>query len=604
MTTTAVARKISGMGAIPHDAGVAFRVWAPHADAVSVVGTFNHWDAAAHPLEAEGNGYWYTNVESARIGGEYKYSVTNGERTFQRIDPYAREVTHSSGTGLIHDPGFDWGKDHYELPSWNEFVVYEMHVGTFGRSRRETGEDNSDFNAVEKLFDHLEHLGVNILQLMPTAEFAGDISWGYNPAHIFAVESAYGGPVELKEFVRNAHRRGFGVILDVVYNHFGPSDIDLWQFDGWSENDKGGIYFYNDWRAETPWGSTRPDYGRGEVRQFIFDNAMMWLDEYRIDGLRFDMTLFMRSVAGNGEMDLPDGWGLMQWINKEISDQHPGHITLAEDLQNDPGLTRAVDAGGAGFSSQWDAAFVHPIRQMLIESRDEHRSMEMVRKALTHQYNHSAFERVVYTESHDEVANGKARVPTEIHPDDPESWFAQKRSTLGAVLTLTAPGIPMLFQGQEFLQGDWFDDQVPLDWHQAKEFSGIVKLYRDLIHLRRNSQSETRGLTGQHINVHHLNEKDKLIAYHRWSEGGPGDDVLVIANFANRKWESYDVGAPRPGKWTLRLNSDWRGYSRSFGSLPAHDVIAPPIPKHGQPATATISIGPYSALIFSQGSHD
>ena len=129
---------------------------------------------------------------------------------------------------------------------------------------------------------------------MPLAEFAGELSWGYNPACIFAVETDYGGPLGFKRFVKAVHQAGMGVILDVVYNHFGPSDLDLWQFDGWSENGLGGIYFYNDWRAETPWGSTRPDYGRKEVRQFIRDNAMMWLEEYHVDGLRLDMTLYMR----------------------------------------------------------------------------------------------------------------------------------------------------------------------------------------------------------------------------------------------------------------------------------------------------------------------
>ena len=125
---------------------------------------------------------------------------------------------------------------------------------------------------------------------MPVMEFAGDFSWGYNPAHIFAVESGYGGPDALKDLVKQAHRRGLALIVDVVYNHFGPSDLDLWQFDGWSENGKGGIYFYNDDRSSTPWGDTRPDYGRDEVRRFIHDNAMMWFYDFHVDGLRFDMT--------------------------------------------------------------------------------------------------------------------------------------------------------------------------------------------------------------------------------------------------------------------------------------------------------------------------
>ncbi len=134
---------------------------------------------------------------------------------------------------------------------------------------------------------YLCDLGVNAVEIMPPMEFAGGYSWGYNPANLFAIEREYGGPSGFKAFVAAAHAQGIAVIFDVVYNHFGPSDLDLWQFDGWSENGKGGVYFYNDGRSWTPWGDTRPDYGRSEVRQFIRDNALLWLERYRVDGLRW-----------------------------------------------------------------------------------------------------------------------------------------------------------------------------------------------------------------------------------------------------------------------------------------------------------------------------
>lgn len=582
---------------MPLESGVAFRVWAPHADSVSVAGSFNDWQADADPMEHEEGGYWFAQLEHAAVGDEYKFVIEAQGRKHWRIDPYARHVTSSVGNAIVHDPTFDWGDDTFELAPWNELVIYEMHVGTFGRGPHD--QASADFDGIERRFDHLAKLGINVIQLMPTAEFAGDVSWGYNPAHIFAVENAYGGPLELKNFVKNAHAHGFGVVLDVVYNHFGPSDVDLWQFDGWSQHDQGGIYFYNDWRAETPWGHTRPDYGRDEVRQYLFDNALMWIEEYHMDGLRFDSTYHMRAFDNSGD-DNPQGWSLLQWINEEISQRRPHCITIAEDLRNNEYLTRSTGAGGAGFGAQWDADFVHPVRATLIAPDDDHRSMWTVAKALMHRYNQDAFERVVYSESHDEVANGKARVPQEIDGDDPDNWFAQKRSALGAVLVMTAPGIPMLFQGQEFLQGDWFDDQVPLDWDQLEAFHGIVNLYRDLIRLRRNVDTYTKGLTGQHIHVHHVNDADKVIAFHRLAEGGPGDDVIVVVNFANRTWESYDVGVPRPGTWTLRLNTDWSGYSEIFHNHPSTDVNAVPHARDGMPATGRVTMGPYSALIYSQ----
>ena len=591
------ATQAAGMGPIVLDRGVAFRVWAPHADNVSVIGDFNDWGSKASVMERDQGGCWYTYIEAAKPGDQYKYEISNGERTFQRIDPRVREVTNSVGNGIIHDPQFDWQGDAFQMASWNELVIYETHIGTFCRN-----DDNSvgTFEDYISKFDYLKELGVNALQIMPLAEFAGDFSWGYNPAHPYAIETAYGGPVGFKTFVREAHRAGFAVILDVVYNHFGPSDLDLWQFDGWSENDKGGIYFYNDYRSSTPWGDTRPDYGRGEVRSYIRDNAMMWLEDFHVDGLRYDMTLYIRSVDASGQQEIPEGWGLTQWVNREVHAYKPSAITIAEDLQDNAYLTKPDSEGGAGFSTQWDAAFVHPIRDVITQSDDAGRDMNKVRDALYHAYDGDAFRRVVYTESHDEVANGKARVPSEIDSDDPDAWFAQKRSTLGLALVLTAPGIPMLFQGQEFLVDGWFQDADELDWDQASEHGGIIKLTEKLIRLRRNLDGNTKGLTGQRIEVFHINHRNKVVAFQRGFDGGPGDDVVVIANFANQHFEQYQFGLPAGGMWRRRFSSDRRMYSEDFAGQASGDIQAESSAYDGKPFSGRIELPPYTALIYSQ----
>lgn len=587
-----------GMGAIVHEDGVAFRVWAPNAQAVFVKGDFNDWSDSATSLSPEEKGYWYADVKSARPGQEYKYLIVNGDRKLERIDPYARQVTNSTGNGVIYDPcSFDWQDDGFELPPHNELVIYEMHIGSFFTDA--DGKPGGFDDAIEKL-GHLKRLGVNAVQIMPIAEFAGDYSWGYNPANIFAVESIYGGPDNFKMFVRETHKRGIAVILDVVYNHFGPSDLDLWQFDGWQENEKGGIYFYNDHRAETPWGSTRPDYGREEVRRFIHDNANMWLEEYHIDGLRYDSTLYIRCIDGNEANELPDGWKLMQQINGDLRARFPHCITIAEDLRNNPWITKPTEENGAGFHAQWDANFVHPVRGVVVLAQDEYRSMEAIRQAISFSYDGDAFRRIVYSESHDEVANGKARVPQEINPGDPTGWYAQKRSTLAAGLVFSSPGIPMLFQGQEFLQGEWFRDDVPLNWHLNEQFQGIVRLYRDLIHLRLNTKRHSRGLCGQFLNIFHVNEADNILAFQRWDQHGPGDDVVVVLNFNNAPRENYEIGMPTTGLWKLRLNSDAAIYSKDFQGFFSTDTEAFEGGRDGLNAHATVSIGPYSMLIFSQ----
>lgn len=597
MSKTQKTPRHNGMGAIVHKNGTAFRVWAPHAEQVFVKGNFNSWSVTEHPMQSEENGFWYADIPEAKTGQEYRYLICNGDMQLDRVDPYARQVTNSTGNGVIYDPSaFDWKEDEFTIAAHNELVIYEMHIGSFFT---DSNGQPGDFDDAMEKFNHLQRLGVNAIQIMPVAEFAGDYSWGYNPAHIFAVESAYGGPDALKTFVREAHKRGFAVILDVVYNHFGPSDLNLWQFDGWQENDKGGIYFYNDYRASTPWGETRPDYGRGEVRQFIHDNALMWIEEYHIDGLRYDMTLYIRHVEADEQDPIPEGWSLMQYINGSIRERFPGRICIAEDLHNNASITASVEEGGAGFHAQWDANFVHPVREAVTLSEDMHRSMNAVQQAISFRYGIDSFHRIVYSESHDEVANGKARVPQEINPDDPKGWFAQKRSTLAAGLVFTSPGIPMLFQGQEFLQGEWFRDDVPLDWDLNKDFRGIVRLYKDLIALRLNTRKHSRGLCGQFVHVYHVNDEGNLIAFQRWDEHGKGDDVVVVMNMSNDTRENYIIGMPEAGEWKLRFNSDARIYSDDFGNHHSSDIDAENRGYDGMPASAAISIAPYTLLIYS-----
>ncbi len=586
------------MGAVPGSGGVAFRVWAPHATEVSVIGSFNAWEAAANRMEKEEDGCWHADVPSARVGDQYRFWLKTPYGEFRRIDPYAREVTNSVGNAIVHETAFDWQGDVFRIESWNKLVIYELHIGTFNDQERT--ENPGEFISVTARLEHLRRLGVNAIQIMPVGQFAGSKSWGYNPSHIFSVETDYGGPLGFKQFVKRAHQVGIAVILDVVYNHLGPTDLDLWQFDGWNENGRGGIYFYNDDRAQTPWGETRPDYGRGEVRQYILDNALMWLEEYHVDGLRFDCTQFIRTVDGFGAHELPEGWSLLQWINGEVAKRYPGRITIAEDLQNNKWLSKDIKAGGAGFSSQWDGMFVHPIREAVITPQDQNRSLDAICGAICYRYDDNAFDRVIYSESHDEVANGHARVPQEISPKDPKGWYARKRSTLAAAMVFTSPGIPMLFQGQEFLEGGWFRDTVPVDWDQNVEFHGIVRMYRDLIRLRRNADGFSRGLSGQFTQVTHLHEVRKIIAFHRWDKGGPGDDVLVVANFLHEAQDDYTIGLPAAGRWTLRLNSDWHGYNDDFQNHPSTDVTATSGEYDGQPHQGRLSIGAYSVLIYSQ----
>ena len=592
-----------GMGAIPYAGGTAFRVWAPDVPAVFVAGEFNGWSDNASPLAHEGGGYWSADVAGAGPPQQYRFVIAlPGGRVQWRVDPYAREVTSSVGDGIIVEPSFDWGQHPYRTPAWNDTVIYQLHTGTFNDYEPFDGRPAMFENVLQAL-PYLRDLGVSVIQILPASEFPQDHSWGYNPTHMFAVERAYGGLSALKRLIRAAHEHDIGVIVDVVYNHCGPFDLEhsLWRFNGWSENDGGGIYFYNDWRRWTEWGDRhRPDYGRREVRDFLRDNALYWLEECRADGLRFDATAYIRMVGPLGG-DLPDGWTLMQWINSEVDRRQGWKLTIAEDMRGEAAITRPVGEQGAGFDSQWDADFVHTVRRVLTQASDDTRDIAPIVQAIRHGFG-DALRRVIYTESHDEVAmkNGKVRVPVEIDPAHPGGYFAKKRSTLGAALVMTAPGIPMIFQGQEFHEDVQFHDTHPLDWRKVRWFSGIVALYRDLIALRRNRRDTTRGLQGAHVSVHHQNPNGKVVGFHRWANGGPRDDVVVLMNFSNATLFDYRFGVPRPGAWRVRFNSDAKAYSPDFGDTPTFDTVSEPVPYDGMEQSATIGIGPYTSVILSQ----
>lgn len=591
--TAARASKHSGFGAISYSGGTTFRVWAPFATQVTVAGSFNGWDTTKALLVREPGGDWSLDYRGVVPGQQYKFVVRNGSNTFWKNDPRARSLTNSAGNSIVYDgAAYTWTANGFVMPTWNDLVVYELHIGTFNR----TGSGVGTFAMAEQKLDSLKDLGVNAIEVMPVAEFPGDSSWGYNPSYPFSVESAYGGPDAFKHFVDAAHARGIAVILDVVHNHYGPDDLDMWQFDGWSQNGWGGIYFYADERAVTPWGNTRPDYGRPEVQQYIRDNQSQWLNEFRLDGLRWDSVIDMHTTNLG---DDANGWGLLEALNGDLSAGQPWKLNVAEDMQGNAWITKPTSQGGAGFGTQW-STFVHAVRPVLENTSDDARDMNAIAGALTEKFNTDVFQRVIYTESHDEDANGGARLPSEIDSGDPGSYWSRKRSTLGAALALTAPGIPMLFQGQEFLESGSFSDATPLDWSKATKYAGIRQLYKDLIALRKNAAGHSLGLTGQNLNLFHLDNTNKVVAYHRWMNGGSGDDVVVVLNFANTTWTNYRIGLPRTGKWTVAFDSDLQTYSSDYGNLTCPNPTGDDVPYDGLPTSAVVHLAPYSVLILTK----
>lgn len=566
-----------------------FRVWAPFAKTVSISGTFT--PDGELTMSSEADGYWSVIIKDVEPGHQYHYFITTiDDKVLDRNDPRARAITSSdNGFSVIVDNEFDWGDTTFVLPPKCKQIIYELHVGTFNRPDAST--PGTFDTAIEKL-DYLKELGVTTIELMPVTSMAYSNGWGYAPNYIFSVESMLGGRYGLMSFVKACHERGIGVILDVVYNHF-YGDSDLWQFDGWSENDRGGIYFYNDERGDTPWGG-RPDYGRPEVRQFILDNITMWFKEYHLDGLRVDSTIYMRNTEGRDndpDHDIPDAWLLLQDIVELAHKVNPNAFIIAEDCANSSYINRSRSDGGCGFDAQWELGFPHALRDGLGLTPNGIPTLSGVRYELEHDYTGDAFEKIIFSDSHDTAANGSVRLNDAATPTNPTGLAARQKSLLAASMMFTAPGVPMILQGAEFLQKGAFNDWQALDWQHVEEYSGFTLAHQHLAALRLNRYGNSGGLQGQLTTIFHQDDNNLVIGYLRGNQTPQKDDVIVIANFSGDSLRHYKIDFPEAGTWHIRFNSTWKGYSPDFPEVELKSIETE---KNG---TASLQLAPYSVYI-------
>jgi 1,4-alpha-glucan branching enzyme len=586
-----------GWGSIPYSGGVTFRVWAPHASSVTVAGTFNSFSTTANPLYHDStysqgtNWVWSVDVPGATAGQQYKYFL-NGS-TYKQ-DPRCRQEISESGNSIIYNTtNFNWMGDTFSTPALSDAVVYEMHIGSF-YDPSSPGSPGTFYNATNKLA-FLQQLGVSAVEVMPINEFPGSFDWGYDPVDIFGVESSYGGPDAFKSFVKAAHQLGLAVLLDVVHNHYdsGTSWV-LWDFDGYDGGLNGGGIYYNPtngWCC-TPWGP-RPDPTTTQVRNFISDDITMWLSECHVDGFRWDAPAnFMNASDASTNIFIADAQSLLQQISSLIHTGYVGKINIGENS--------GYLSGTAGFDSTWySSPFQSDLVSQLTATNDSGRNMSAIDAAVNLNQNGqgaSGWGNVVFTDTHDSAGdlNGGQRMPVLIDSAAPTSWYARKLSTLGAAVFLTSPGIPMILQGAELLTTNQFGASNPLDWSRTNTYSGIVSFYQDLIHLRRNLNGRSSGLEGLNTSTIQRDNSNHLIAYRRWNTGNVGDDVIVICNFANTNWPSYNIpGFPHTGIWYTQLNSDYTKYSSDYGNYGSLSTTV-------AVNTATISIAPYSVLIMSQ----
>jgi 1,4-alpha-glucan branching enzyme len=570
---------------------VTFRVWAPDAEAAAVTGDFGPQPI---PLDAEDGGTFGATVAAARAGQAYRFILQSGGNAVERLDPRARAV--DGGAGVVIDPGaYTFASAPFTMPSKTSSVIYELHVGSFGGDA--AAGSPGTFTTVAGHLDWLQALGVSAIELLPSNHFGGQGGWGYNPDAYFAPHAAYGTPDDLRALVDQAHARGIGVILDVVYNHYDSSSkAPLHCFEAaCASTSDNGLYFFSDpTYASTPWGP-RPDFSNTGVADFVVDGARAWFTEYRADGLRWDSTANLRAVNGKGTV--PGGAEVLARSNDAVHAVRPDALLVAEDFQGDALVTTATKAAGLGFDAQWDG--FSSVVAAVTASSDGARDINAVSAALTSSYAGDPFARVFYTETHDTVGNGGSRLPDQIDSANPMSLAARKLTLLADTALLTAPAVPMLFMGEEMLAtGTFAQTPAPLDWSLATTNAPIVAFYRDAVALRRNLGGTTAGLSGAHVSVHHVNEGAKVIGYRRWDAAA--DDVVILLNFGATAYASYLLGLPAAGPWHVRLNTDDRKYSSDFGGSSSADVATQATARDGLPFTGSIALGSYAAVVLSR----
>lgn len=569
--------------------GATFRVWAPNATAASVRGDFAATDAA---MTAAPGGVFEARVPAAHAGNHYTFVLQTAAGALTREDPYCRELAPGGGCTLVDPASYAWASPPFTRAARETSVVYELHVGSFAVPG---GAAQGTFDSARDALAGLADLGVNVVELMPVQDFGGGgAGWGYDPQLFFAPKPSYGTSDDLRSLVDRAHSLGIAVLVDTVINHTDAwSQAPLRCFDGDCPGGSDGIYFFPPGPyASTPWGP-RPSYPDPQVSAMLVATVDAWMGEQRVDGFRWDSVSNIRAIDGAGTT--PGGMSVLTRANDRVHAR--GGLSVAEDLKGDTAITRSVAAGGFGFDAQWDG-FGYTIAGVLAPPADSARDLGAVVGALQGGYDGDGFARLIYIEDHDTVGNGGSRFPDQVDPADPTSFAARKRSMLAAALMLTAPGVPMLFMGQESLAtGTFADPPAPL---AAPSPAGLLvrAFYRDLIGLRRNLSGAAGGLAGPVVDLLHRDDTGKVLAYLR--SGPSGQDVVVVVNLADKGYAEYDVGVPDVSAWQIRMNSDLPAYGADFTGRQTGTLTPVARTTDGKPYALPLALGPYSVMILTR----
>ncbi|SDE12982.1 1,4-alpha-glucan branching protein GlgB [Rhodococcus tukisamuensis] len=587
--------------------GTSFAVWAPAARGVTLIGDFDLWGGQTAPMRALGStGVWELFVPGIEPGALYKFRVHGADGSVRdKADPMAFATEVPPATASVVDASTHtwtdaaWLRARAETePNQSPMSVYEVHLGSWRPGL-------SYLELAEQLSAHVLATGFTHVELLPVAEHPYGGSWGYQVTSYYAPTSRFGSPDDFRAFVDRMHRAGIGVIVDWVPAHFPKDDWALARFDG------GPLYEHADpHRGEQlDWGTYVFDFGRREVRNFLVANALYWIDEFHVDGLRVDAVASMlyldysRPSGGwtpniHGGRENLEAVAFLQEMNATVHKLHRGVVTIAEESTAWPGVTRATSVGGLGFTMKWNMGWMHDTLGYL--GRDPiHRSFH--HHEITFSLMYAWSENYLLPVSHDEVVHGKGTLWTRM-PGDDHAKAAGLRALLAYMWS--HPGKQLLFMGQEFGQRTEWSEEHGLDWGQleggptAALQRGVLALVRDLnaAYRRHPALWTMDNSPGGYSWIDANDTENNVLSYLRY--GTDGSIVACLFNFSGSAHAEYRVGLPEPGRWVEVLNTDAAEFHGSgMGNFGA--VTATTQPWHGRPASAAVALPANSALWLS-----
>lgn len=590
--------------------GVRFTVWAPNAKRVAVVGDFNDWDGRVHPMRVHhGCGIWEIFIPSIGDGAHYKFEIKAKDNTILplKADPYAFYMQQSPGTAsIVYDQGkFKWSDEGWMARRGETcqrdapMTTYEVHLGSW---RHKDGNRHLSYlELADELIPYVKELGFTHIELMPVSEYPFDGSWGYQPLGLFAPTSRFGPPDDFRAFIDRCHQAGLGVILDWVVGHFPEDEHGLVHFDGTH------LYEHEDPRLgrHQDWGTLIYNFNRAEVTNYLLSNALYWLSSFHIDGLRVDAVasmLYLDYSREDGEW-LPNEFGgnenlgavaFLKRMNELVYGQFPGAFTVAEESTSWPMVSKPTDMGGLGFGYKWNMGWMNDTLEY-ISKEPIHRKFH--HNDLTMSLLYAFSENFVLPLSHDEVVHGKGSLLGRM-PGDNWQQFANLRLYL--TYMYAHPGKKLLFMGGEFGQREEWDHDEQISWEQLKDpmHKGISMLVRDLnrkykeLPALHEQDCEGAGFTW----IDCSDKEQSIVSFIRRAQD-PDDFVVFVCNFTPMVRENYQLGVPKPGKYTEIFNSDSSYYQGSdVGN--ASEVEAFVNPKHGQSCSLALTIPPLAALIL------